>query len=79
MQPRGAPGSEDIFPPLLRNLGPNAIKVLLHIFNLSLTTGNISQVWLNANIVPLLKVKKPPSDLGFFLDQSASHHVLVSS
>jgi len=40
---------DNISPPLFKNLGPNAIKLLLHIFNLSLTTGNIPQVWRNAN------------------------------
>ena len=66
MRPKGAPGPDDISPPLLKNLGPYAIKLLLHIFNLSLTTGNIPQVWRNANIIPLLKANKPPSDLGSF-------------
>ena len=66
MRPKGAPGPDDICPPFLKNLGPSAIKYLLHIFNLSLKTGNIPQVWRNANIFPLLKANKPPSDLGYF-------------
>ena len=64
-----------ISPTLHKNIGSNAIKFLLHIFNLSLTNGNIPQVWHKAKIIPLLKANKP---LSVLLDQSASHHVLVS-
>ena len=65
MRQKRAPGPDDISPPLLKNLCPNAIK-LLHIFNISITTGNIPQVWRNVNIIPLLKANKPSSDLGSF-------------
>ena len=63
MRLKWAPRSHDIFPPLIKSLGPNAIKLLLHI---SLTTGNVPQVWCKANIIPLLKANKLPSDLGSF-------------
>ena len=66
MRPKGPPGPDDISPPLLKNLDSNAIKLLLHILNLSLTTENIPQVWRNANIIPILKANKLPSDLGSF-------------
>ena len=36
MRPKGVPGPDYIAPPLLKNLGPNAIK-LFHIFNLYFT------------------------------------------
>ena len=66
MRSKWAPVPEDISFPLFKILDPNAIKLLLHIFNLSITTRNIPQIWHNANIVPHLKAYKPPSDLGSF-------------
>ena len=39
MRPKGAPGPDDISPPLLKSRGPNAIKLLLHIYVLFPTTG----------------------------------------
>ena len=66
MRPKyGAPGPDDISPPFLKNFGPNTIK-LLRKFNISLTTGNIPQVWRNANIISFLKANKPHSDLRSF-------------
>ena len=62
MRPKGTPGSDNIFSLLLKY---NAIKHLLHMFYLSLTTG-IPQVWRNVNIIPLLKANKPSSDFGSF-------------
>ena len=53
-------------PSPLKNLGRSAIKLLLHIFNISFTTGNIPQVLRNANIISLLNANKPPFDLGYF-------------
>ena len=61
-----APGPNNISSPLLKNLSPNTIKLLLHMFNFSLTTWNIPQVWCNANIIPLRKANKLPSDLWSF-------------
>ena len=49
MRPKGAPGPDNISHPLLKNLGPYAIKLRLHVFNLSLTVDNWSAVdnWSN--------------------------------
>ena len=46
MLPKRAPVPDNISPPLLKNLGPNAIK-LLHIFNLSLMTENPLDRWMS--------------------------------
>ena len=60
MQPRARHHS------LLEVLGCNSIKILLHMFNLFLASGNIFQIWHNDNIIPFLKVNKLPSDLESF-------------
>ena len=61
MKSRGAPGPDNISPPLLKHLGPGALMALLRIFNASLHSGEIPQMWRSAIIVPVLKAGKPPS------------------
>ena len=51
MRPKEASRPDDISPPLVKNLGTNAIKLRCHMFNISLTTGNIPKVWRNTNIL----------------------------
>ena len=62
---KGAPGGDDIPPQFLKALGPIARGILLDLFNESYEGVIIPQVWRNAIIIPLLKVKlgKPSSAL----------------
>ena len=43
-------------------VGPHAIKALTDIFNLSLTTNSISNIWKLAKIIPILKLNKSPTE-----------------
>ena len=42
------------------------MEELLEIFNLSLSEGDVPQIWRNAIIAPLLKQGKPASNLASF-------------
>ena len=66
MKSRGAPGPDRIPPTFLKHLGPKALGKLLELYNLSLSSSKTPQCWRNATIIPLLKAKKPPSDLASF-------------
>ena len=66
MRMKGAPGPDNIPPSFLKNLGERALIELLEIFNLSLNTGDLPQIWRNAIIIPLLKQGKPASSLASF-------------
>ena len=66
MRRKGAPGSDDITPAFLKELGPAALKELLDICNLSLRSAECPQWWRDAIIIPLLKAGKPPSELASY-------------
>lgn len=66
MKRKGAAGPDDIPPPFLKAIGPNALAELLCIFNTSFLTAACPQTWRNAIIVPLLKAGKPASELASF-------------
>ena len=50
----------------LKNLGPNGIKYLTDIFNLSINTSTIPTIWKSSTIIPLLKPNKPAEDSGSY-------------
>jgi ribonuclease HI len=56
---KGAPGGDEIAPPLLQNLGPVGKGVLLKLLNRSWSEGECPQSWRDAVIIPLLKSGKP--------------------
>ena len=66
MNKKGAPGQDDIPVTFLVALGLKAKMVLLNIINFSFSTGQIPQIWRNAVIIPLLKAKKPASQLSSY-------------
>ena len=66
MKKKGAAGKDDIPPSFLKNLGPNAKKELLEIFNVSFRTGKIPASWTHAIIIPLLKTGKPASQIASY-------------
>ena len=51
-------GPDNICALHLKHLGPTAIAVLTHIFNLSLNQNNIPQIWKTAKIIPIPKPNK---------------------
>jgi len=63
MRQKGAPGPDDIPPSFLKELGPEALKVLLGIYNESFWNAACPQIWRTAIIVPLLKAGKPSGAL----------------
>ena len=50
MKAKGSPGPDDIPPAFLKALGPNALKELLIIFNMSFANAACLQMWRNAEI-----------------------------
>ena len=46
----------------LKHLCPHGIKALADIFNLSLTTNSIPNIWKLAKIIPILKPNKSPTE-----------------
>jgi hypothetical protein len=65
LKSRKAPGSDNIYPSLLRCGGKHVTLSLLVLFNRSWSTGEIPQMWREANICPLPKVT-PPSRASHF-------------
>ena len=63
MKRKGAAGPDDIPPSFLKELGDNGKTELLRIFNHSFNKAKCPGSWLLAVIIPLLKAKKPASDL----------------
>ena len=66
MKRKGAQGPDDIPPPFLKELGPNALTELLGIFNQSWTTSTCPQSWRNSTILPILKARSPAKELTSF-------------
>ena len=66
MRKKGAAGPDDIPPSFLKALGPHGRQELLDIINQSWRSAECPQAWLNAIIIPLLKLKKPASDLASY-------------
>ena len=66
MKRKGAPGSDDIPPAFLKELGPKALTELLEIFNYSFLNADIPQFWRHAFIIPILKAGKPACDVDSF-------------
>ena len=56
-------GPDGISPIMIKHLGPNGIKVLTNIYNLSVNNSHIPSVWKTGRIIPLIKPGKP-SDKG---------------
>ena len=63
---KGAPGPDDITPAFIKALGSNALEELLAIFNQSLHSNNLPQIWRTASIIPLLKAGKPAKVLSSY-------------
>ena len=59
-------GPDDIPPAFQQELGSNAEKELLAIFDLSFETAKCPQIWRTATIIPLLKARKSPCELGSY-------------
>ena len=66
MKTKGAPGSNDIPPSFLKNLGPKASQKLLDILNESFRTGVVPRIWRHAVIIPIIKAGKPGSQLSSY-------------
>ena len=63
---KGAAGPDEIPPSFLKALGPRGMTELLAIFNQSFTSAQCPGIWLLAIIIPLLKAKKPASELASY-------------
>ena len=63
MRRKGAPEPDEIPPAFLIELRPEALTILLGIYNESFRTAACPQIWRSAIIIPLLKAGKPPGAL----------------
>ena len=66
MRRKGAAGPDEIPPAFLKALGTHGKTELLAIFNLSFNNAQCPGTWLLAIIIPLLKAKKPASELASY-------------
>lgn len=57
-----APGFDGLFNIVLKNLGPNAILLLVKIFNRCLEIGYFPAAWKLSKVVPIAKPGKDPTD-----------------
>ncbi len=60
-----SPGSDNFHPEFLKNLGNNALSVLLELYNYSWNSG-VPAIWRKAIIVPIHKKNKPSDDLNSY-------------
>ena len=58
-----SPGEDRIHPILLKSLPEEGLSILLGILNRSWTEGRVPAVWRQALIIPVLKKKKPASEI----------------
>jgi hypothetical protein len=65
LKTRKSPGPEHIMTEFLKHLGPVAFDTLLQLFNQIWIT-SIPAMWRKAIIIPLLKAKKPASELSSY-------------
>ncbi|GFR96663.1 Non-LTR (Long terminal repeat) retrotransposon and domain-containing protein [Elysia marginata] len=60
-----SPGEDGVTNEMIQHLGKNMKKKLLQLYNTTWTTGNISQIWKEAIMIPIYKQgkdeKKPES------------------
>eukprot|EP00111_Clytia_hemisphaerica_P012957 TCONS_00038063-protein len=63
MNRKGAQGPNEIPPTFLKELSPKAQQEILTIFNMCLRDAACPRIWRIATILPLLKVKKPATEL----------------
>ena len=61
-----APGPDGITYRALCNLGDEARKALLHLYNDSWQTGTVPQAWKSSRLIPLLKAGKSPLDISSY-------------
>ena len=60
MKNNNSTGPDDINIRHLKHLGPRAIDILTKLFNMSLNSNIIPQIWKKAKIIPILKPNKDP-------------------
>jgi hypothetical protein len=65
LKTRKSPGPNHIMTEFLKHLGPVALDTLLQLFNQIWKT-TIPAMWRKAIIIPLLKAKKPVSELSSY-------------
>ena len=63
MKTKGAPGSDDIPPSFLKNMGPKASQKLSDIHNESIRTCAVPWIWRHAVVIHIIKAGKPGSQL----------------
>ena len=60
MKNNNSTGPDDINIRHLKHLGPRALDILTKLFNMSLNSNIIPQIWKKAKIIPILKPNKDP-------------------
>ena len=62
LKARKSPGPDKITNEMIQGLGKEAKNHVLNFINLTWSTGDIPYEWRTANIIPILKKHKPPTD-----------------
>ncbi|GFS12505.1 LINE-1 retrotransposable element ORF2 protein [Elysia marginata] len=62
LKKKKSPGPDGILTDMIKHLGPHALSTLLDLFNNSWRTGCNSEVWKEANIIPIHKKGKSKTD-----------------
>ena len=62
LKKKKSPGPDKIHNEMLQNLGTQGKRVLLHLLNLTWTSGKLPNTWKNAIVTPILKDNKDPKE-----------------
>ena len=73
LKTKKSPDPDNIANEMLQHLGNSSLEILLNIFNLSWTQGQVPQIWKEATMMPILKKGKNKSKVSSYRPKSLTN------